>query len=280
VALAIWEVRVGFDELGELLGQAPLAGHEAGGLGVRPAELRPLQVRQPRLAVLAAFEQFQVLARLLLGEQGNGHVLQQRPGEQVLGLLQAQQLAGGPREQGPAERILPQALQVERPAPRIGHQAEHGAPQREVLDRADADQRDRQLDARDLAGEAEVRRVDELQHLAGQPGVRLDRHGELGGAIVRILRQLEQANGTLRQSGELSATEQFFTAAGWEHTSHWRFPAKRVLSTSQWQVPGVAKFQQRMDFHPAILAFGMIAVAVLAFFVWDPTRDTSAELGR
>lgn len=68
------------------------------------------------------------------------------------------------------------------------------------------------------------------------------------------------------------------TAAGWEHTSHWRFPAKPVLSTSQWQVTGVAKFPQRMDFHPAILAFGMIAVAILAFFVWDPTRDTSAEL--
>lgn len=89
----------------------------------------------------------------------------------------------------------------------FGIRLKTGAPQRKVLDRADADHGNRQLDAGDLAAEAKIGRVDELQHLSGQAGIRLDGNGELDGTILRVLRQLEQTNGALRQCRKLRSLQ-------------------------------------------------------------------------
>src|SRR5262249_534025 len=90
-------------------------------------------------------------------------------------------------------------------------------PQGEILDRANSHEGDRQLDARDLARETEVRRIDELQHLAGQTRVGFDRLSELRRTVVRVLRQFKQADRALRQSRKLSTTKQFLQvgSGGW-----------------------------------------------------------------
>ena len=122
---------------------------------------------------------------------------------QILRVAQPKHLAHRAGEDGPAERILPQGLQVERAALRVRHEAEDGAPLGKVLDRPHADERDRELHVRDLAGEAEVGRIHEPQHLAGKAGVGFDRRGELGGAVVLVAGELEQTQGALRQGRKL-----------------------------------------------------------------------------
>ena len=133
-----------------------------------------------------------------------------RCGKQIFAVRLSQQSSQRSGKEASSQRVLPQALQVEGAALGVGHQAENGAPQREVLNRANSDQRDGQLDTRNLSGKAEIGRVDELQHLAGQARVRFDRDGELGGPVLRVLRELKQSNGALRQGRQLGTCQQGF----------------------------------------------------------------------
>ena len=201
------ELGVGLDELGEFLRQAPLAGHEAGGLGVRPAELGPLQVATVASRLrCATFEQLQILGGLLLGEQRNGHVLQQRAGEQVFGVLQAEQLAERAGKQARRSESCHRLFRSNGPHLGFGIRLKTALHSEKFLI---VRMPTSVIASLTLEISREKPKYDELtnfEHLAGQARIGLDRHGELGRAVVGVLRQLEQANRTLRQGGQLGAS--------------------------------------------------------------------------
>ena len=63
-------------------------------------------------------------------------------------------------------------------------------------------------DAGNLAQKAEVRRIDESQHLAGQARIGLDRGGKFGWPVVRIARQFQDLDGTVWQCRQLRIGQQ------------------------------------------------------------------------
>ena len=124
----------------------------------RRASSRRLFVPGPRVApgFAAGPQQPLIDLRILFGQPRDGHVLEQ--GHQNASSASRRTNAGtSPGRKPAAERVLPEALQLEGTATGIGHEAEHGIPEREVLDRADAGHEDsRPARWKPRAGEDEI----------------------------------------------------------------------------------------------------------------------------
>ena len=70
------------------------------------------------------------------------------------------------------------------------------------------------------------------------------------------------------------------TTKGWEHMSSWQRPQPAPAKLSTTALVRSSKSLGRMDFHPAILAIGMIVTAVVAFLVWDPRESLEPASGK
>ena len=246
-----------------------MASHHPTGFGMGPAEYSRSR-GQAALPLIADFQQLGVKGRPSVGQQGNGHVLQQRGRKGLFGLRRPQASRASAQTARRSESChSPQRSKG--PHLGLGIRLNTAPPEGEIFHRADANQGDGQLHAGNIMPKPEIGRVDKPQQLAVNPA-----SASMGTA---------NSAGPLAGSSKAGADGWRFAAGGsCDANSALPNPVEDVIPLELWTASGIMpRLELRRENWAARLPRPAVQAAPLAKPAMTPARHqlkTQAKTAR